>query len=136
VVGLGNRVRGSLPAYQPTSLRPLLGRSARLGTPHADCAICAAAEQPREPGKPLDREDAQSVRDRVPAQDLERHDQRVRQQVVVHPAVEHMDRPVVGCRGEQRVRRVEVNTPNRPGVIPVKRIFVLINNKIIIFFFG
>ncbi len=49
-----------------------------LGTPHADRTICPAAEQPREPGEPLNREDTQPVRDCVPAQDLERYDQRVR----------------------------------------------------------
>lgn len=54
-----------------------LGEGA-LGTPHADRTICPAAEQPREPGEPLNREHTQPVRDRVPAQDLERHDQRVR----------------------------------------------------------
>lgn len=55
-----------------------LPRSRPLGTPHADRAICPGAEQPREPGEPLNCEDTQPVRDRMPAQDLERYDQRVR----------------------------------------------------------
>ena len=99
-----------------------------LGTPHPDRAICPAAHQPRQPIEPLHPEHAQPIRDRVPAQDLQRHDQRVRQQVVVYAAVEDLDRPVVGCRGEEWVRRMEVQRSNRPGMVSIKRIIIIVIN--------
>ena len=54
----------------------------------------------------------------MPAQDLERYDERVRQEVTVHTRVKNLDRAVVRRRRKQRIRRMEVQRSNRTGVIP------------------
>lgn len=51
---------------------------------------------------------AEIVRHRVSAQHLQRHDQRVVDEIIVHRVVEHMHRAIVRAGAHQRVVRVEL----------------------------
>ena len=83
-------------------------RHLQLTTPHGHLAVGARTDEPRLTGHPSERKDAKTVPHVVPAQDFERHDERVRHQVVVYPRVEDLDRAVVRRRREQWVRRVKL----------------------------
>ena len=52
-------------------------------------------------------------------QDLQGHDERVGHQIIVDPSMEDLNRAVVRGRGEERVRRMEVQGSDSAGVISV-----------------
>lgn len=66
-----------------------------LCTPDRCISICACADQPRLAWTPADLQHPKCIFDRVPAEDLEWDDERVREEVVVHSCVEYLDRAVV-----------------------------------------
>ena len=84
-----------------------LAGDACLAAPHRGRAICTGADQPRLPRHPTHGEDAEAVRDSVAAQDLQRDDEWIRHEVVVHARVEDLDGPIVGRRREEGIGRVE-----------------------------
>jgi hypothetical protein len=65
------------------------------------------AYKPRMARDPAHLEHAEALTDLVPTQDLERHDERVCHEVVVHARMEDLNRAIVAARRKQWVRRVE-----------------------------
>ena len=66
-----------------------------LRTPQPSVPVRTNTDDPRLPGVPLGLEDAKVVGDLVALEHLERHDERVREQVRVDGRVEDVDRAVV-----------------------------------------
>ena len=81
--------------------------------------ICSCTDKPRLLGHPLDLEHTKPVAHLVSTQDLERHNERVRHEIVIHARMENLDRAIVAARREERVRRVEVHRTQRTRVVPV-----------------
>jgi len=54
----------------------------------------------------------------MPPQNFQWHNERVRHEIIVHPCVEYLYCPVIRRRREERVRRVEVERPNRLRMVP------------------
>jgi len=69
-----------------------------LMAPHRDGAICPCANQPWLLWHPFDLQYAQPLAHLVPTQDLERYDERIREEVAVYTCVEDLDRAIVGRR--------------------------------------
>ena len=91
-----------------------------LTTPNSNSTICTSTHQPRLLGTPLYLQHTQTLLDLMSPQDLERHNERVRHQIVVHSCVENLDGAVVRGRGKKGVFGVEVQGTNSTGVIPVR----------------
>lgn len=77
-------------------------------TPDGDRAICSGADQPWLLGNPSDLQHPQTITHVMPAQDLERHDERICKKVAIHARMEDLDRAVIGRRREQRICRMEM----------------------------
>jgi hypothetical protein len=90
--------------------------------PQIHLPICAGGQQPRLPRDPLHLQNTKSVLHGVSPEDLERNDERIRHQVVVDPRMENLYRAVIRRRGKQRIRWMEVERSNRPGMVPAERI--------------
>lgn len=101
-----------------TSLSRPPARHASL-SPHPDLPIRSRTDQPGFSRVPLHIQHAEAVLDVMPAQDLERDDQRVLHQVRIDGPVEDLDGTVVRGRGEEGVRPVVNDRSESLGMIPI-----------------
>jgi hypothetical protein len=77
-------------------------------TPDGDRAICTGADQPWLLGNPSNLQHPQTITHVMPAQDLERHDERICKKVAVYARMEDLYRAVIRRRCEQRIRGMEM----------------------------
>lgn len=76
--------------------------------PDDNGAICPRADQPWLFGNPSNLQDAQTIMHIMPTQDLERHDERICEEVAIHTSVEDLDRAVIRRRRKQWIRGMEM----------------------------
>lgn len=100
----------------------LLYTSWRGSRVQAQRAVGARGQQPGLVRMPAQVEHSERAGRRGSRQLLQRHQQRVREQVVVHRAVTHHQVGVVATRREQRVPRVEGHRAYRPPVHPQRAV--------------
>lgn len=63
--------------------------------PDGNSAICSCADKPWLLRNPSNLQHAQPITYIMPTQDLERHDERIREEVAIHTGVEDLDRAVI-----------------------------------------
>jgi len=70
------------------------------------------------PTAPLHLKHTETIFDFMSPKDLQRNNQRISHEVIVHPCVEDLDSPVIRRRGKQGVDGVEMKRPDGTCVIP------------------